>query len=183
MCVIFVLFVSQQMEISNVADEGIKISLKIHHGTYHPCHMGFPPLYFTHDHHFNHLWRVCIFSFCEPPNQSIFSFYEPSVKPPLSRIEIAINICEPLIKPPLLSKHHSKQHQPSPTTQKCKYPNPSPPCANKQTHPRFSCGESISVSKAKPKSFSKTKHIPKVKPNPIFLEIAKKRKAVTPLSL
>ena len=180
MCVIFVLFVSQQMEISDVADEGIKISLKIHHGTYHPCHMGFPPLYFTHDHHFNHLWCVCIFSFCEPPNQSIFSFCEPSVKPPLSRIEIAINICEPLIKPPLLSKHHSKQHQPSPTTQKCKYPNPSPPCANTHTLLYSSCGEilkSISVYKAK------HTEIPKAKPNSIFLVIAEKRNAMRPLFL
>ena len=136
-----------------MADRGIKISLKIHHGTHYPCHMGFLPFYFTHDHHFNHLWRMCIFSFYEPPYQSTFSFYEPSVKPPLSQTKIAINISEPLIKPPSLSNHHSKQHQPSPITQKYKYLNPSLPCANKQTHPRFSYGESILVSKAKPNPF------------------------------
>ena len=41
------------MEIADVANGLIKILIKIHHGSCHPCHMDFPPLYVTHDPHYN----------------------------------------------------------------------------------------------------------------------------------
>ena len=43
--VILVIFISQQMEIADVANRLIKILIKIHCGSRHPCHMGFSPLY------------------------------------------------------------------------------------------------------------------------------------------
>ena len=43
--VILVLSVSQQTEIANVANRLIKILIKIHRSSRHPCHMGFLPLY------------------------------------------------------------------------------------------------------------------------------------------
>ena len=43
--VILVLSISQQTEIADVANGLIKILIKIHRGSHHPCHMDFPPLY------------------------------------------------------------------------------------------------------------------------------------------
>ena len=101
-CVIFVISVSQHMEISDVADGGIKISLKIHHGTYHPCHMGFLPLYFTRDHHYH----------INPPNQ-----YQ---KPKISQISTRnpkfpkFELRAPPTRLSLISPNHDKKYFRSP---------------------------------------------------------------------
>ena len=94
MRVILVLSVSQQTEIANVANRLIKILIKIHRGSCHPCHLGFPP-------HFSHVTLTTPQistrnpkSVHLPPNQ--ISLPSLSVNPQtksvhlLSRFEIAI---------------------------------------------------------------------------------------------
>ena len=89
--VILVISVNQQTEIADVANGLIKILIKIHCGSCHPCHLGFSPLY-------SHVTLTAPKSVPETQNRSTFP-HTKSVHL-LSRFEIANKPSQQTNKPP-----------------------------------------------------------------------------------
>ena len=96
--VILVISVSQQTEIADVANGLIKILIKIHCGSCHPCHLGFSPLY-------SHVTLTAPKSVPETQNPLNRSTFPQTKSVHLrSRFEIAIKPPQQTNKPPSQTK-------------------------------------------------------------------------------